>query len=59
MEYLKKTLKNLGLLIIIGIVLLLIFPTQMSEAFNTLGGLFGPILILVLIATALPNKKSK
>ena len=59
MEYLKKTLKNLGLLIIIGIVLLIIFPTQMSDAFNTLGALFGPILILVLIAAALPNKKSK
>jgi len=59
MEYWKKTLKNLGLLIIIGVVLLLIFPTQMSEAFNLLGALFGPIIILILIAAALPNKKSK
>jgi len=59
MEYLKKTFKNLGLLIIIGVVLLLIFPTQMSEAFNLLGALFGPIIILILIAAALPNKKSK
>ncbi len=59
MEYFKKSLKNLGLLLIIGVVLLILFPTQLSEAFKTLGAIFGPILILVLIATALPGKTSK
>lgn len=58
-EYLKKFLKNLGLLVLIGVVLLLLFRTQMSDVYKLYGAIFGPITFLILIVAALPRKKSK
>jgi len=59
MDFLKGLLKNLALLIGIGIILLILFPNQMSQVYELYGGLFGPIAILILIGAALPKKTSK
>lgn len=59
MEYFKRFLKKLGLLILILVILLLLFPTQISEAYNILGAVFGPLIFIILVVSALPSKKSK
>lgn len=56
MSFLKKLGRNLLFLIILGIVLLVLFPTQMSQVFALYGAIFGPLAILLLIAAALPKK---
>ena len=43
MDFLKKLLRNLALLVGIGIVLLILFPSMMSQVYELLGGLFGPL----------------
>ena len=55
MSFLKKLGRNLLFLIILGIVLLVLFPTQMSQVFALYGAIFGPLAILLLIAAALPK----
>ena len=59
MDYLKRFLRNLALLIGIGLILLLIFPDYMSDAFMINWAVFGPIAIVIVIVTALPNRKGK
>jgi tetratricopeptide (TPR) repeat protein len=57
MEFLKDLLRNLAILIALGIVLYLIFPDMMKQVFQLYGMLFGPIAILFVIVAALPRKK--
>ena len=57
MDYFKRFLRNLGLLIGIGLILLLFFPNIMSDVFNIYGAVFGLIALLILVVAALPNKK--
>ena len=59
MDYFKRFLKNLGLLLALFVLLLIFSPTMMSDVFNALGAIFGPLLILMVIVAALPKKKSK
>ena len=58
-DYFKKFLRNLGLLAALLVLILILSPTMMSDVFNALGAIFGPLLILIVIVTALPKKKSK
>ena len=57
-DYLKKFLKNLGLLVALLVLLLIFFPTLMADAYHALGQIFGPLVILMVIVAALPKKKS-
>ena len=57
MEFLKGFLRNLGLLLIIGLVLYVLFPDMMKQIFQLYGALLGPITIIVIIVAALPRKK--
>ena len=59
MDFLKGLLRNLAFLICIGIILLILFPSQMSQVYELYGGLFGPIAILLLIGAALPRNTRK
>jgi len=59
MEYLKVFLRNLGLLVLIGVVLLILLPAQMTDIYKLYGAIFGPVAILIVIVTALPNRRSK
>ncbi len=56
MDYFKKLLRNIGLLLIIGIVLLMLSPSIMGQVYNFFGALFGPLVILMIIAIALPKR---
>jgi len=59
MEFLKALLRNLGLLIIIGLVLIVLFPDMMKQIFQLYGGLFGPVALVLIIVAALPLKKRR
>jgi hypothetical protein len=59
-SFLKGLLRNLGLILLIGIVLFIIFPDLMRQVFGVFGGLFAPGLILVLIVIfALPRRRKR
>jgi hypothetical protein len=57
MDFLKNLLKNLVFLIGLGILLLFLFPTQMKQVYEMLGALFGPLVILMIVAAALPRRR--
>ena len=57
MEFLKGFLRNLGVLLIIGIVLYVLFPDMLKQIFQLYGALLGPVAIIVVIVAALPRKK--
>ncbi len=57
-SFIKDFLRNLGLLILIGIILMIAFPDQMRQVFQLYGALFGPaIVILLIIVAALPRRR--
>lgn len=59
MQFLKNFLKNLGFLVVIGIVLFFVAPDMMRQVFNAFGQLFGPLAIIMIIVAALPSKRTK
>jgi Na+/serine symporter len=59
MEFLKNLLRNLAILIVIGLVLLIISPDLMKQVYQFFGALFGPLVILILIVGALPRRRKK
>lgn len=56
MKFLKNFLRNLAFIIILGLVLLLIFPGIMNQVREFFGALYGPIVILMAIVAAFPRK---
>lgn len=59
MQFLKNFLKNLGFLVVIGIVLFFVAPNMMRQVFDAFGQLFGPLAIIMIIVAALPSKRTK
>ncbi len=59
MDFLKGFLRNLGLLLIIGLILFILFPDMMKQIFQLYGTLLGPVAIVVIIVAALPRKKRR
>ncbi len=58
--FIKRLLRNLGILIVIGILLLLLYPDAMRQVFQTYVALFGPGLALLLLVTAaLPEPRRR
>ena len=57
MQFLKDLLRNLALLIVIGIVLLIVAPAMMKQVYELFGALFGPMLLILIVVAALPRKK--
>jgi asparagine N-glycosylation enzyme membrane subunit Stt3 len=56
----KDFLRNLGILIIIGIVLFVLFPEIMRGILGLYDGLgILPIFILLVIVSALPKRKRR
>lgn len=58
-QFLKNFLKNLGFLVVIGIVLFFVAPNMMRQVFDAFGQLFGPLAIIMIIVAALPSKRTK
>ncbi|GAP13377.1 hypothetical protein LARV_01130 [Longilinea arvoryzae] len=59
MDFLKGFLRNLALLILMGVVLFVLFPDIMRQVFGLYGAIFGPLAILFLVVSALPKKSKK
>jgi hypothetical protein len=57
MQFLKDFLRNLLILVVIGVALYLLYPSMMGQVLQVYGALFGPIAIVLLIVFALPRKK--
>ena len=56
MQFVKDLLRNLAILIGLGIVMLIFFPDIMTQVYQLFGALFGPLIILIIIVAALPRK---
>jgi hypothetical protein len=60
MQFIQRFLRNLGILIVLGIVLLLIYPNIMGQIYQTWIVLFGPgLVILMLVVAALPERRCR
>jgi hypothetical protein len=57
MQFIKDFLRNICLVIVIGLVLFVIFPDIVGQIFQLYGALFGPATILLIVVFALPRKK--
>ena len=57
MQFIKDFIRNLLILITIGVVLFFMFPDMIKQVFELYGMLFGPLALVVLIVIALPRKK--
>lgn len=58
MKFFLNFLKNLGILVAIGIVIFLLEPEMMRQVFDVYGLLFGPIALLFVVVAALPRKRN-
>ncbi len=54
MRFFKSFIRNLVLLLVMGLVLFLLFPNIMGPVFHFSGLILGPLAILVIIVAALP-----
>lgn len=59
MEFIKDMLRNLFLLLLIGFVLFVLFPGMMGQIYQLFGALFGPLVIILLLAFALPRNRRR
>jgi hypothetical protein len=58
MNFFRKFMQNLFMLSVILLGLFLFFPDVMSQAYQALGIILGPVLILlILIVAALPSRR--
>ena len=55
--FIKDFLRNLAILIAIGVVLFIVAPDFMNPVFQLYGALLGPIIIVLVVVAALPRKK--
>lgn len=59
MDYLKSLLRNLAILLGFGLLIYIAAPGIVGLVYQTLGLLFGPLAILLLILAALPYRRKK
>jgi hypothetical protein len=57
MQFIKDILRNLVILMVIGVGLYILFPKMMGDVIRLYEALFGLLAILLLIVAALPQRK--
>ena len=57
MSFLKALLRNIAILVVIGLAMYIFMPEVMGQVYDLLGALFGPLVILIVVVAALPGKK--
>ena len=57
MDFIKRFFINLVLVLVLLIILFIISPNIMGQVFQIYGTLFGPIIILILIAITWPRNQ--
>lgn len=55
MDFFKDLLKNLGLLLLIGLIIIMLSPGWMGQLIHLFGTMLGPIAILMLIMLVIPK----
>lgn len=58
MKFLKKFLVNLLVLLVLFVLMYLFSPDIFGMVYKTIGQLFGPLVILMIIVAALPGRRS-
>jgi len=59
MEFLKNLLRNIIILVAIGVFLYFASPDIMGQVYNLFGSLFGPLAIIMLVVLALPRRSRR
>ena len=59
MQFVKRFLLNLALMVVIGIVLFILLPDMMRRIFQLYGLLFGPLALVILVLAALPRRSRR
>ena len=59
MQFIKDLLRNLAILIVIGLVVYFMYPDMMKQVFEAYGLIFGPLAILMVIVYAMPRKRKR
>ena len=59
MRFLKTFIFNLGMLLVGGLVLYMIFPELMSSIIELYGVVLGPLAIVILLVVAIPRKRRR
>ena len=57
MQFLKDLLRNLAILIVIGLVVYFMYPDMMKQVYESFGLIFGPLAILMVIVFAMPRRR--
>jgi len=57
-QFFKNFLRNLFLLLVLGVVVYLISPEIMESVYKAFGQLFGPLAIIMVIVTAIPRRRT-
>lgn len=58
-KFFRAFLRNLGLLVVLGGGLFILYPDVARQVFELYGALFGPIAILFVVVAALPRKRRR
>ena len=59
MQFIKDFVRNLIVLLVIGVVLFFMFPDMMRQVYELFGVMFGPLVLIILVVIALPRGKRK
>jgi uncharacterized membrane protein len=60
MRFIKRLVRNIAILVVIGIILLIIYPDIMRQIYQFYLVVFGPgLCILLLITAALPEPRRR
>lgn len=59
MRFLKNFLVNIFWVFVFGLIVYVIFPDIIGLAYKTLGNLFGPLVILMIIVASLPGRRTE
>ena len=57
MQFLKDLIRNLGILLVIGLVVFFMYPDLMKQVGEVFGSLFGPLAILMVVVFAIPRRR--
>ena len=59
MDFLKRFLKNLALILGLGLIIYLMYPDVVKQVLEAYWLILGPIAILFVIGAALPKRQTR
>ncbi|MGA2111670.1 MAG: hypothetical protein ABSG98_05915 [Anaerolineales bacterium] len=58
MSFLIGFIRNLAILVVIGLTLFILWPGVMGPVIRLYGAVWGPVAIVILVVVALPRKRA-